>query len=62
MTDLATRKTKLRFATSATIKGRQLVIEAEPHIVRIREKGLRHSYEISWEAIYWLAIKKAVRP
>ncbi len=62
MTTLSKRKTRLRFKTEAMIRGRQIVVEAEPHILRMREAGTRHNYELSWEAAYWLAVKKAVRP
>lgn len=61
MTDLAKRKTRLRFKTSAVIRGRNIIIEAEPHILKVREAGRRFTYELSWEAVYWLAVKKAVR-
>jgi len=61
MTELAKRKTKLRFVTAAEIRGRKVVIEAEPYLLRVREQGRRYSYELSWEAVYWLAVKKAVQ-
>jgi hypothetical protein len=60
MTDLKTRKTCLRFKTEATIRGRQLIVEVEPHLFRMREAGRRHSFELSWEGAYWVAVKKAV--
>ncbi len=60
MTDLKTRKTRLRFKTEAMIRGRRIVIEVEPQLFRMREEGRRHSYELSWEGAYWVAVKKAV--
>ena len=61
MTELAKRKSRLRFKTAAMVRGRAIVVEAEPHIVKLRESGCRMSVEVSWEAVYWLACKKAVR-
>jgi len=59
MTALAKRKTRARFETAAKIQGRAVIIEAEPYIARVRLKGQRTTFEISWEGIFMLAAKCA---
>lgn len=59
MTNLAKRKTRLRFEVGSAVRGRPLIVEATPYLAVIREKGRRRRYEIPWDAIYWLAIKGA---
>jgi hypothetical protein len=59
MTAIAKRKTVIRAETSARIRGRALMIELTPYTVKLREKGRRATYETSWEAVYWQAVKKA---
>lgn len=63
MTSLSARKRKLRFLTSAVIrhggKAREVVIEAEPTFARVRLKGLRTSYAIGWDGLFWAAAKLA---
>ena len=58
MTKITARKSKIRTETSATIRGRALIVELTPHTVKIREKGRRHSLEISWDSVYTAAAKK----
>ncbi len=55
MTALAKRKTRARFETSATIRGRAVIVEAEPYTARVRLKGQRTAFEISWEGLYMRA-------
>ena len=57
MSKLSQRKRKAVFETDGAIRGRPLVVELTPPLAFIREKGRRARYEISWEGIYWLAIK-----
>jgi hypothetical protein len=59
MTRLAARKTKAQFEADTVVRGRTLIIEATPYTAVLREKGRRQRYEVSWEAIYWLAAKIA---
>lgn len=59
MTAIAQRKTRLRFETSGTVRGRGVIIEADAYLARVRLKGMRTAYEISWEGIYWQAAKVA---
>ncbi|MCI0349590.1 MAG: hypothetical protein L0Z53_09220 [Acidobacteriales bacterium] len=61
MTTLSKRKSRLRFKTDAVIRGRNLVVEVEPYLLTIREARSRTAYQVSWESVYWLAVKKAVR-
>ncbi|HEV3483595.1 MAG TPA: hypothetical protein VGR97_14850 [Candidatus Acidoferrales bacterium] len=61
MTALAERKTQLKFETSATVRGKRLVIEASPYLATIRQKYTRQRrYEVSWEGIFLLAVKAQV--
>lgn len=64
MTDLAKRKTRLRFGTSDTIRyrsrHREVVIEAGEYLATVRLKGTRQRFEISWGAVYNLAVRVAV--
>jgi len=59
MTALAKRKTKVRFETSATERGRALVVEPQPFMLHIRPKGKRIAYAVPWDAIYSLGAKLA---
>lgn len=59
MTRLAARKTKLAFEVETLVRGRNLICEPHGLTVTLREKGRRRGYEVSWEAIYWLAAKVA---
>lgn len=59
MTALAKRKTRARFETAAKIQGRAVIIEAEPYIARVRLKGQRTTFEVSWEGVYFQAAKLA---
>lgn len=64
MTRLTERKTKLIIETSAEVrehgKYRSVVIEAHPYHATVRLKGMRTSFEVSYEAIYSLAVKQLV--
>jgi hypothetical protein len=59
MTRLAVRKTRLRFEVDTVVRGRNLIIEAGPLTLKLREKGRRGWYEVSYDAIYWLSAKIA---
>jgi len=61
MTTLAKRKTKAKFETSATVRGRTLVVEAQPFMLHIRPKGKRIAYTVPWDAIYSLGAKLAAK-
>jgi hypothetical protein len=42
------------------VRGRPVIVEATPRLARLHLKGERgHVLEVSWEEIYWRAIKKA---
>ena len=60
MTAIAKRKTICRTETAASFQGRALVIELRPYTVLIRQKGLRRGFELDWESVFSLAVKKAV--
>ena len=61
MTELSKRKSKLVFETADEMRehGRYRPIVAEPHPfhMSVRLKGLKTSYDVSWAAIYQLAVK-----
>ena len=59
MTAIIKRKTILRAETSASFRGRPLLIELRPYAVFIREKGRRKGFEVDWESIFSLGAKKA---
>ena len=59
MTQLANRKTRMRFETSDTVRGRAVMIEADAYTLRARLKGTRTSYEMSWAGVFWQAVKVA---
>jgi hypothetical protein len=61
VTALAKRKTKARLETSATVRGRALVVEAQPFMLSIRPKGKRIAYAVPWDAIYSLGAKLAAK-
>lgn len=61
MTALAKRKTRTRFETSASARGRLLIVEARPWTLLIRPKGKRINYEVPWDAIYSLGAKLAAK-
>lgn len=64
MTSLASRKTKLRFETSDSVryrgKLREVVVDATEYTATIRLKGSRQRFEISWAGIWNQAVKIAV--
>jgi hypothetical protein len=43
--------------TSATYRGRALMVSIEPHQLVIREKGKRSSYEVPWLVIFELGAR-----
>jgi len=57
MTKLAKRKTRLQFETSDIFRHRPVIVEADAYLARIRLKGTRTRFEISWGAIYTAAAK-----
>lgn len=59
MTALNNRKTRLRFETSETVRGRAVMVDVSPYTATLRLKGKRTAYEISWSGIYWQAAKIA---
>lgn len=61
MTALAKRKTKTRFETAAIVRGRALIVEAQPFMLHIRPKGKRVAYAVPWDAIYSLGAKLAAK-
>jgi hypothetical protein len=50
-----------RRQTWAAFRGRTLVIELGPHTIKIREKGRRYAYEVSYEQIFRLGAENAAR-
>jgi hypothetical protein len=64
MTAIAKRKSHLTFETSDTVryrgKLREVVIEAGEYIAKVRLKGTRQRFEISWAGVFNLAAKVAV--
>lgn len=52
MTAISERKTRLRARTSASVRGRELVVELTPHECIIREAGRRTGYAVPWRAVY----------
>ena len=60
MSKVSQRKRKAIFETDGTIRGRPLILEVTPRLAIIREKGRRARCEISWEGIFWLAVKARV--
>jgi hypothetical protein len=64
VTSLANRKTRLKFTTCDAVrergKLREIVLEPHPYTVTVRLLGLRRSFEISYAAIYNLAVLKHV--
>jgi hypothetical protein len=59
MTALSNRKTRLRFETSDSVKGRAVVVDVSPFTASVRLKGTRTAFEISWAGIYYQAAKVA---
>ena len=63
MTRLDSRKSRLIFTTSDTIrergKLREIILEPTPYLVTIRLKGCRQRLQLSYGAIYSLAAKIA---
>ncbi len=59
MTKLCQRKQRVAFITDGRVRGRNIVVECKPYYLQVRESGRRWSYQVSWEAIYWLGVKQA---
>jgi hypothetical protein len=61
MTSLSKRKTRLLIQTEETVREagryREVVLEAHPYHASVRLKGLKTSFEVSWAAVYQLAVK-----
>ena len=57
MTILAKRKTRLVFETSDTYRGRAIMVEVYPFTTKVRLKGKRTRYELSWAGIFVQAAK-----
>lgn len=61
MTTLQSKRTKTILETSDVIREageyRAVVIEAHPLHMTVRLKGLRHSYDISYGAVWSMAVK-----
>lgn len=64
MTSLATRKTRLSFETSDSVRYRgrlrEVIVEATEYTAAIRLKGTRQRFELSWAGIYNQAVKVSV--
>ena len=64
MTDLAARTTRLRFTTASEVREagryRRVVAEARPEYLIIKASGLHSCYNVTWEAIWSLAVKMKV--
>lgn len=54
---LSKRKSKLQFETSANVRNRNIMVEVSPFGMRLRLKGTRTTYEVSWEGALWQGIK-----
>ena len=52
MTALAERKTKLTLETPYLVQGRALVAHVEAWGLKLRPKGKRYSFEITWAQIH----------
>lgn len=61
MTKIKERKTKLAIETADTIyeqgAHRPVLVEAHPLHATVRLKGTRSSYDISWSAVWSMAVK-----
>ena len=60
MSKLSKRKHKVVLETDCRYQGRELVIRCTPYLCYIREKGRRHEYSVSWEAVFMLAVKASL--
>lgn len=62
MTELAKKKTKTRYLTSAFVRKSLLVVELDAYTVMIRCKGQFRStsYRVPWLAVYDLGAKLKV--
>jgi hypothetical protein len=64
MTPLSKRKTKLSFSTADEVRERgryrQVIIEAHPGYATVRLQGMRTGFDVSYAAIYSLAVKQAL--
>lgn len=54
---MTTLTRNLRRETSASYRGRALMIDAGKYGVAIREKGKRNGYYAPWEAVFTMAAK-----
>lgn len=61
VTTIATRKTRIKTKTSASYRGRALVVDLDPIGVTIRESGRRRGYWVPWLAVYQLGGKLEAR-
>jgi len=52
MSNLAARKSRARFVTSALYRGRELAVELGTHSLFIRQKGRRSGYTVPYAAIF----------
>ncbi len=59
MSRLIQRKSKLKFETANVLQGRAVVVEAQPHYLRVRLKGQRTAFEVSYSSIYYLGARVA---
>lgn len=64
MSLLAERKTRLVFETENSIfergRARKVIVEARPAYARVRLKGYRRGFLISYAAVYHAAVRMAV--
>lgn len=47
--------------TAALERGRPLLIELHPGFLVLRPKGTRQRWSISYDAVFWTAVKAAVK-
>lgn len=61
---LTARKTALAFETAATVhsagRSRAVRVECTPLFAILRLAGAREQFEVSWDAVYALAVRHAV--
>ena len=55
-----TRDNPITRETTTWIRRRPLVIELHADYMLLRTKGTREQYSISYDAIFWSAVKKSV--
>jgi hypothetical protein len=49
---LRDRKTKNKFETSIIYRGKPLIVEADPYVAKVRQKGCKFEVSVPWDVIY----------